>query len=380
MNGPDSERSPLGFRCRLLSSAWSGQWGIPLALYSDRHAAFKYNARQKPVPVETTQFARVMRELGIQQIFALLSFKPRDGWSGCWKPSRTGWSPNCAWGASTIDQAKEVLQEFLPKINARFALAAEQPETAYRPVSTELSLTETICIKDTRKVARDNTVKYHWRGHAVAAAGIPGPQAGSPRVSGWTSWNGPTVPSRDGSPVPGGRPAITAAGWGRPPTPQRCGMFAGQRSAPLGQALQEGAVCPRVGSPNRTGLNGGCPTGTPELPPLNLSKGRSRPWMTGARPKTLGTTTRPDGLPEDKASSGPVAPDAFGRPWQARWRMRNSARDVQGAFPPGHRPWSWAWTETPGSQGSGRPRKPRLQSSGTGSVVPWSSAVTESAG
>ena len=24
------------------------QWGIPLALYSDRHAAFKYNARQKP--------------------------------------------------------------------------------------------------------------------------------------------------------------------------------------------------------------------------------------------------------------------------------------------------------------------------------------------
>ena len=27
-------------------------WGIPLALYSDRHSAFKYNARQKPVPVE----------------------------------------------------------------------------------------------------------------------------------------------------------------------------------------------------------------------------------------------------------------------------------------------------------------------------------------
>jgi len=47
------------------------QWGIPLAIYSDRHATFKYNARQKPVPVETTQFARVMRELGIQQIFAL---------------------------------------------------------------------------------------------------------------------------------------------------------------------------------------------------------------------------------------------------------------------------------------------------------------------
>ena len=34
---------------------------------------------------------------------------------------------------------------------------------AYRPVPAQLSLTEAICIKDTRKVARDNTVKYHWR-------------------------------------------------------------------------------------------------------------------------------------------------------------------------------------------------------------------------
>ena len=42
-------------------------------------------------------------------------------------------------------------------------MKAEQPETAYRPVPAELSLTETISIKDTRKVARDNTVKYHWR-------------------------------------------------------------------------------------------------------------------------------------------------------------------------------------------------------------------------
>ena len=66
------------------------QWGIPLALYSDRHAAFKYNARQKPVPVETTQFARVMRIWAASRSSPSL-LKPRDGWSGCWKPSRTGW-------------------------------------------------------------------------------------------------------------------------------------------------------------------------------------------------------------------------------------------------------------------------------------------------
>ena len=139
------------------------QWGIPLALYSDRHAAFKYNARQKPVPVETTQFARVMRELGVQQIFALSpQAKGRVERMLETFQDRLVTELRLA-DASTISQANEVLQEFLPRFNAQFSVPAEQPETAYRPVPDGLSLTETICLKDTRKVARDNTVKYQWR-------------------------------------------------------------------------------------------------------------------------------------------------------------------------------------------------------------------------
>ena len=71
----ESEESVLqgvfdrGYLVLLEGLIW--QWGIPLALYSDRHAAFKYNARQVPVLAESTQFAKVIRELGIQQIFAL---------------------------------------------------------------------------------------------------------------------------------------------------------------------------------------------------------------------------------------------------------------------------------------------------------------------
>ena len=136
---------------------------IPLALYSDRHSAFKYNARKVPVLYESTQFARVMRELGIQQIFALSpQAKGRVERMLEIFQDRLVTELRLA-GASTIDEANLVLQEFLPRFNARFAIAAEHPETAYRPVPAELSLTETICIKDSRKVARDNTVKYHWR-------------------------------------------------------------------------------------------------------------------------------------------------------------------------------------------------------------------------
>ena len=139
------------------------QWGIPLALYSDRHAAFKYNARQKPVPVETTQFAGVMRDLGIQQIFAL-SPQAKGRVERMLETFQDRLVTELRLvAASTMDHAKEVLQEFLPRFNARFAVAPEHSKMAYRPVPAQLSLTETICIKDTRKVARDNTVKYHWR-------------------------------------------------------------------------------------------------------------------------------------------------------------------------------------------------------------------------
>ncbi len=139
------------------------QWGIPLALYSDRHAAFKYNARQKPVPVETTQFARVMRDLGIQQIFALSpQAKGRVERMLETFQDRLVTELRLA-GASNIGEASLLLRDFLPRFNARFAVAAEQPETAYRQVPDELALTGVICLKDTHKVARDNTVKYQWR-------------------------------------------------------------------------------------------------------------------------------------------------------------------------------------------------------------------------
>ena len=139
------------------------QWGIPLALYSDRHAAFKYNARQGYVLYESTQFARVMRELGIRQIFALSpQAKGRVERMASTFQDRLVTELRLA-GAATMEQANEVLLEFLPRFNAQFAVAAEQPEHAYRPVPADLALTETICLKHTRKVGRDNTVKYHWR-------------------------------------------------------------------------------------------------------------------------------------------------------------------------------------------------------------------------
>ena len=139
------------------------RWGIPLALYSDRHAVFKHNARPPETAGEATQFTRGLQELGIRQIFARSpQAKGRVERMAETFQDRLVTELRLA-DARTIGQATAVLRDFLPRFNARFAVQPEHPDAAYRPVAADLCLSETLCFKHTRKVGRDNTVKYHWR-------------------------------------------------------------------------------------------------------------------------------------------------------------------------------------------------------------------------
>ncbi len=66
-------------------------------------------------------------------------------------------------GASTLDEANQVLSDFLPRFNRRFGVPAAQSDSAYRPVDPELDLGSVLCIKELRRVGKDNTVRYHGR-------------------------------------------------------------------------------------------------------------------------------------------------------------------------------------------------------------------------
>ena len=48
------------------------RWGMPIALYGDRHGVFKFSGKPRHIhpPVEATHFSRAIAELGVQQIFA----------------------------------------------------------------------------------------------------------------------------------------------------------------------------------------------------------------------------------------------------------------------------------------------------------------------
>ena len=134
--------------------------GIPLALYTDRHPVFKHRSEYQPAGTPT-QFGRAMGELGVQLIFAL---SPQaKGWvkrtAGTFQ-DRLGTELRLA-GAANLEEAKAVLKQFLPRFNRRFQVPPQCPEPAFRPLAEGLPVRQVLCFKHRRRVARDNTVKFH---------------------------------------------------------------------------------------------------------------------------------------------------------------------------------------------------------------------------
>lgn len=111
----------------------------------------------KPYP---TQFGRALRELGVQPIFAQ-SPQAKGRIERLWGTfqDRLVVELRLA-GASTLGEANEVLEAFIPRFNARFAVPPAQPGSAYRPLPAGVNLDSVLCFKYLRPVAKDNTVRF----------------------------------------------------------------------------------------------------------------------------------------------------------------------------------------------------------------------------
>ena len=116
----------------LLTQEMVENHGAPVALYVDRHAVFKHTPGSG-LAGAPTQLGRAMDELGIQMIFALSpQAKGRVERTAETFQDRLVTELRLA-GAATIAEAGCVLQDFLPRFNARFGVPPQCPETAYRP-------------------------------------------------------------------------------------------------------------------------------------------------------------------------------------------------------------------------------------------------------
>jgi transposase len=140
--------------------------GIPWELYHDRHSIFE-NHNKRPWSLQEelqglrkpTQFSRALQELGIGSI---PSYSPeaRGRIERLWRTfqDRLAVELELA-GIKDIKAANRFLPGFLKRFNARFAVEAEEPGLAYRPLDPALELDRILSFRYERVVARDNTVR-----------------------------------------------------------------------------------------------------------------------------------------------------------------------------------------------------------------------------
>jgi transposase len=142
------------------------QGGMPLGVYTDRDSIFQVergpsNVSKDSIPL--TQFGRALRELGITHVLAHSpEAKGRIERANGTFQDRLVAELRLS-GACTITEANLVLWDFLPRFNQRFGVPASQSGQAYRPISPALNLEGILCIKERRRVGRDNTVQYRQR-------------------------------------------------------------------------------------------------------------------------------------------------------------------------------------------------------------------------
>ena len=231
-------------------------YGIPIALYSDRHGVFKHTPPSETASAPT-QFSRAMGEIGVQLIFARSpQAKGRVERTAGTLQDRLVTELRLA-GSTTIDDANRVLNDFLPRFNERFGVPSERTDTAYRVPDPELCLDTVLCLKYRRRVGRDNTVKYRWRTLQLL------PDQGSTklcRVGGRsarsTGWPVGSATRRAYRRLPGSASATRYPAQLRhtdctQPLHQRCHQEAGGRCGVNGHIARSGQTTRRCGSQRR---------------------------------------------------------------------------------------------------------------------------------
>jgi hypothetical protein len=141
------------------------QYGIPLAIYADRHTTY-----QSPAPPTvddqlagvkpTSQFGRALGELGVELIPAH-SPQAKGRVERLFKTFQDRVIKEMRLAdVSTLDAANQFLAGYLPRYNRRFAVQPAQAADLHRPRPTHKELDRMLCLKTTRCLRKDFTIAH----------------------------------------------------------------------------------------------------------------------------------------------------------------------------------------------------------------------------
>jgi transposase len=155
-------------------------YGIPDALYHDRHGIFQRNPHDRWTLEEEfagakdpTQFGRVLVELGIGSI-AARSPQAKGRIERLWGTLQNRLVVELRLAGITTPEAvtADFLTTYLERHNAAFAVAANDPGSAYRPLPPTLDLARQLSFRYGRIVNHDNTVQFNGQAFQIP----PGPR------------------------------------------------------------------------------------------------------------------------------------------------------------------------------------------------------------
>ena len=131
--------------------------GIPLSLYVDKRGTFKVNSGKRR---NLTQFARAMKELDVEIIFAHSpQAKGRVERAFGTLQERLVWEMRRK-NISTLEEANEFLPHFLKQYNKKFAKKPASTFDAHRQLDHKKQLKYILCHKEKRIVNKNLEVQY----------------------------------------------------------------------------------------------------------------------------------------------------------------------------------------------------------------------------
>ncbi|MBU1683681.1 ISNCY family transposase [Patescibacteria group bacterium] len=141
------------------------RYGIPLAVYSDKHSIFRINTKElnsKTIDKNKglTQFGRAMEELKIELIFALSpQAKGRVERSNRTLQNRLVKEMRLA-NINTISAANEFAIKFIEKYNKKFAVIPKLEDNAHRELAPGVDLDVILRKQEERTISKNLTIQY----------------------------------------------------------------------------------------------------------------------------------------------------------------------------------------------------------------------------
>jgi len=139
-----------------------GERGLPLSLYTDRGAHYFFTAEAGAVDrKQPTQVGRALERLGVEHI-AAYSPQARGRSERVFQTLQDRLVKELALAEIDTIEASNVFirDRYIPAHNARFAVPAEQPGTAFVAIPG-VDLDEVLCVQEERQVGNDNCVSFN---------------------------------------------------------------------------------------------------------------------------------------------------------------------------------------------------------------------------